>query len=441
MLPERLQPGGQTLFLDFNIHTGVPAYLKTVEAIGPGGKYTGRTYGDYAEAASRFTMAMLKVWRAGDETGRLFAFPKCDFHVNEESFSDPAQYEILRFAAEIASENGVPYFIFDRDEVTLSACCRLRTKIEDTYMIRHPESMRFCGFQNVTVNLPQCAYRAGKGNLSGLRDEIEECMDLAMKAHLQKKKLARQLMSHPSMPLWEVGKPALDGRPYIDLDASTYIIGLIGLNECVQFLTGRELHESDEALSEGLKIVGYMYFKAKELGKKHGLRVSLEESPAESASRRFVKCDMQHFPDQTAEVVKGDMPLDQAFYTNSIHLRPDAPVDLVTRIIAQARFHPMIESGAIIHAFVGESAPSPDSILNLVRKTYENTQAAQLTISPEFTVCRVCGRMTRGIVEVCSNCGRRDVPGVERVPDYESVYAAPSRQELADLFASRAAGV
>ena len=31
--------GGQTLFLDFNIHTGVPTYLKTVPAIGPGGCY------------------------------------------------------------------------------------------------------------------------------------------------------------------------------------------------------------------------------------------------------------------------------------------------------------------------------------------------------------------------------------------------------------------
>ena len=31
--------GGQTLFLDFNIHTGVPRYLKPVPAIGPGGHY------------------------------------------------------------------------------------------------------------------------------------------------------------------------------------------------------------------------------------------------------------------------------------------------------------------------------------------------------------------------------------------------------------------
>ena len=31
--------GGQTLFLDFNIHSGVPRYLRGVPAVGPGGKY------------------------------------------------------------------------------------------------------------------------------------------------------------------------------------------------------------------------------------------------------------------------------------------------------------------------------------------------------------------------------------------------------------------
>ncbi|MCK4375062.1 MAG: anaerobic ribonucleoside-triphosphate reductase, partial [Candidatus Brocadiae bacterium] len=117
--------GGQTLFLDFNVHTGVPGYLKDVPAIGPGGRYNGRTYGDYEKTAQRFCKALLDVWRAGDQYGNLFAFPKCDLHISNETLEDPAQREILRYASLLASENGVPYFIFDRDEVTLSACCRL----------------------------------------------------------------------------------------------------------------------------------------------------------------------------------------------------------------------------------------------------------------------------------------------------------------------------
>jgi ribonucleoside-triphosphate reductase len=157
--------GGQSLFTDYNIHTGVPNYLKKIPAVGPGGKYTGKTYGDYEELAQKFTRALLDVWRHGDKDGRPFAFPKLDFHISDETFNDPSQKQLLEYACQIASENGVPYFVFDRDEVTLSACCRLRTQIKDSYMIEHQESLRFCGFQNITINLPQAAYRAGKGNI------------------------------------------------------------------------------------------------------------------------------------------------------------------------------------------------------------------------------------------------------------------------------------
>jgi ribonucleoside-triphosphate reductase len=409
--------GGQTLFLDFNIHSGIPRYMRAIPAIGPSGKLTGKTYGDYEETARQFTRAMLEVWREGDAYGHIFAFPKCDFHINDDTFADPKQYELFELAGKIAAENGVPYFIFDRDEVTLSACCRLRTKIEDNYMIQHPESMRFCGFQNVTINLPQCAYRAGKGNYDNLYSEIDRMMAICVKAHEEKRRFIAQLMSSPEMPLWEIGKPARDGRPYVDLDVCTYIVGIIGLNECLQYMTGKELHEGDDVLKTGLKIISYMYFKARELGRKHNMKISLEESPAESASRRLAKVDMRLFPEAGA-LVKGNMSNDEYYYTNSVHLRASAPVDLITRIKIQAKFHQMIESGAIIHAFVGEERPSWRSILNIVRKTFENTQAAQLTISPEFSVCGVCGKTSNGLIHKCAHCADEDVPGIIRTSEH-----------------------
>ncbi len=237
--------GGQTLFLDFNVHAGVPDHLKDVPAVGPGGNYMLRrsdgsvvelqehhrektdhegnalmelsveeedgsrrvvlceewdetngfhynaeidndvkqrgekvvTYGEYQEESRTFAKALLDVWAEGDRNGRVFEFPKCDFHVSEETFRDPEEYKIYQRACELASENGSTYFIFDRDAVTLSACCRLRTTIQDNRMLRHPESMRFCGFQNVTINIPQASYRAAhkqKGDLEGVKEEIAE---------------------------------------------------------------------------------------------------------------------------------------------------------------------------------------------------------------------------------------------------------------------------
>jgi len=109
-----------------------------------------------------------------------------------------------------------------------------------------------------------------------LFEEITKGIDLAIKAHLQKKEFIARLMSEPGLPLWEIGKPALDGRPYVDLKKATYIIGIIGLNECVEHMTGKQLHEDEDVFKLGLKIISVMYFKAKEAEKKLGIKFSIE---------------------------------------------------------------------------------------------------------------------------------------------------------------------
>lgn len=389
--------GGQTLFIDFNVHLGVPEYLKNVPAIGPKGKYTGKTYGDYEREAQRFLKALMDVWRAGDAHGQPFPFPKMNLHVDENSFSDPKQKELLDYACKISSENGSPYFVFDRDKVNLSMCCRLKTEITDKYVIEHPESMRFCGFQNVTINLPQAAYRAGrikKGDMDTLVLEIEKAMDIAMKAHLEKKEFIHEMMK-PGRPMAQAGKIAADGKPYIDLDKASYIMGIIGLNETVKYLSGKELHEDDAALKTGLRIISSMYLKARKLGEETGLKLVLEETPAESAAMRLAKVDLQEFPEAEG-LARGDKESGTVYYTNSVHLRADAPVDITERIEKQGKFNNLIEAGCITHVFLGEQRPSPESIFNLVKRTWENTASAQIVVSPEFTFCKDCNKMSAG---------------------------------------------
>ena len=482
--------GGQTIFLDFNIHSGVPGYLKTVPAVGPHGRYMLRradgevvrleeairaekdangnrmmelfateadgsrrcvlrevadpkhgqaydadvqkdleargervlTYGDFEEEARELTRALLGVWEEGDANGHVFEFPKCDFHVSAETFTDPKQMEIYRRACEVASRNGSVYFIFDRDEVTLSACCRLRTTVQDTYMLRHPESLRFCGFQNVTINVPQCMYRAtraGDRTYDGLVAEIDKMMDLAVKAHEQKRRRISEMISGPGFPLWQIGKVACDGKPYVELEKATYIIGLIGVNDAVKFLIGKEFHESEEALRLGEQIVAHMFLRCKKLSVKHKMKLTLEESPAESAARRLAKADLVYYRDEALQTYKGGSE-DVAYYTNSVHLCADAPVSLVERIRKQAQFHSLIESGAITHAFIGEERPSPQAIETLMRETFFRTQSAQVTLSPEFTYCLDCGHNMRGLKESCTSCGSVHVEGETRVVGYFS---------------------
>ncbi|MCK5804713.1 MAG: anaerobic ribonucleoside-triphosphate reductase, partial [Lentisphaeria bacterium] len=373
------------------------------------------TYSDYTQESQDFCRALLQVFGEGDANGRIFEFPKCDFHVSDETFEDPSQFAIYQEACELASKNGSTYFIFDRDEVTLSACCRLRTTISDNRMLQHPECMRFCGFQNVTINIPQASYRAARTGgdiMKNFLGELDRTMELAVEAHLQKKVKAAEMISGPGHPLWQIGKVSNDGKPYVDLENCTYILGLIGVNDAVKFLIGQELHDSKEAQRLGLKIVAHMYSKAKKLAKKHNLKFTLEESPAESAARRLAKSDMVYFAEESKEIVKG--PKDAEYYTNSIHLAAEADVSMVDRIIEQSKYHSMIESGAITHCFIGEERPDAESIAHLMTEVFHRTQSAQVCVSPEFTFCESCNYQTRGLLESCPECGSADVVGETR---------------------------
>jgi ribonucleoside-triphosphate reductase len=172
-----------------------------------------------------------------------------------------------------------------------------------------------------------------------------------------------------------------------------------------------------------MRVVAHMYTKTKEFSEKHGLRVALEESPAESAARRLAKSDLVYYKKEAEEVIRGSIDDDSVYYTNSIHLTADADVGLVGRIKEQAKFHSMIESGAITHAFVGEEKPSWESILKLVKDTFYRTQTAQLTVSPEFTMCNDCQYIDRGIHETCRKCSSKNVIGETRVVGYFSKVA------------------
>lgn len=440
--------GGQTLFIDFNLHTGVPNYLKNVPAIGPRGKYVvvledgtaksvdevprfdnpgnpedlrngdadnsqlegdlagGKivTYGQLEDTAQRFAKSLLKSWRKGDKDRRPFHFPKCDLHITEESFDGSGQEEIVDMASEVASENGSVYFMFDRgDDAVLAQCCRLRTKIEDPVMLKYPERLRFVGFQNVTINLPQAAYRArsGGGGLEETISEIGDSMELALEAHLQKRKYIQGLLDTDGSPLRGAGKPSDDGVPYIELDKATYIIGCIGLNEAVQVLTGKQLHEGEDAYRMGLEIVAGMYGKIQEFKKREGLNFTIEETPAESTTRRLAKVDWKKYGELARRVIKGTE--ENPYYSNSIHFVPDADISGTDRNVGQSKFHDMIESGAITHEYIGEYSPDPAVIKHKVKQTLEKTRCSQLVFSPTYTECDSCGNTMNGENHLCTN--------------------------------------
>ncbi|MBU1766896.1 MAG: anaerobic ribonucleoside-triphosphate reductase, partial [Candidatus Omnitrophica bacterium] len=76
---------------------------------------------------------------------------------------------------------------------------------------------------------------------------------------------------------------------------------------------------------------------------------------------------------------------------------------------------------------------SKESVMNLIDKTFHNTQAAQIAISPEFTMCNGCYRSVRGLKDSCSYCGSSNVYGITRIVGYFSRVNNWNKSKIGEL--------
>ena len=427
--------GGQAIFTDINLYWEIPSHFEGVPAIGPGGQYTGKTYEEYLPLAQKFVWLLFEVFKEGDGAGRPFFFPKPLVHITEKFFKTEGHKEFLNHICEVAAIKGNTYFVFDRGQTAkISECCRLSFKLEaqDLQDAKEPWRMRYCALQNVTVNLPRLAYVA-EGNDTSLFARLVETLELAVEAHLQKRAFIIKLLS-----LGEKGPLALltmnkDGTPYLRLERATYLIGMVGLNELVQYHTGEELHSSDRAIKFGLKVIAYMKLLAERFSQKYGMRFVLEQTPAESTAYRFAKLDLKKYPDQAQKVVKGLRNRGEVYYTNSTLFNVSVPINPIERVRLEGLFHPLIEAGALTHIWIGESRPDQESLANFILKTFRMTKNDQITFSPEFTSCRACGQTSRGLLEACSFCNSSDVDGITRITGYFTKISGWNKGKIGEL--------
>jgi ribonucleoside-triphosphate reductase len=210
-------------------------------------------------------------------------------------------------------------------------------------------------------------------------------------------------------------------------------MGILGLNELVQYHTGKQLHEGKDALKLGLKVISYMKLRCEELSKKYGMHFVLEQTPAESTAYRFAKLDLEHYPAQALAVIKGTPDLKEIYYTNSTYFNVSHPMNPVDRVRDEGLFHPLIDAGALTHVWLGEAKPHPDSIANFVIKTFKHTQNAQIAFSPEFTSCNECGKIVRGLRETCTACGSDNIEGITRITGYFSRISGWNKGKIAEL--------
>ena len=331
------------------------------------------------------------------------------------------------YCFEMKDEND-PYFTLPNGIHTHN--CRLVIEFDnsDMELTKTPEELRFVGGENVSINLPNIPLMCGKDE-ELIYNEIKRRMDMAVEAHIIKLKYIKSIVEVDSSPL-KFYKEGCDGKPYVNFDKISWLIGMVGLNEYVYNLTGKQLHESKASYLKGLELISFMNQYCKELSKKYNMKFTLEETPAESTAGRFAKLDRKKYGENTF-VKENDYGF---YYSNSIHFAVDAKIDYIDELQYQSKFHTLVDAGSMIHVWVGDKKPSPQAISDLIYKVWKHTKCTEMTISPNKTVCNNCKTTVDGFHEICPKCNSENIFWIARITGYQVRVDKFNSSKLAELF-------
>ncbi|HOL44387.1 MAG TPA: anaerobic ribonucleoside-triphosphate reductase [Methanothrix sp.] len=303
-------------------------------------------------------------------------------------------------------------------------------------------------WQVVTLNCPRAAYAAGHDDRK-LIETLKKLMDVAAEVFVEKRKLMQMVMESDRMP-FATQRPrdpvtGRHGSQAVDLDGLVYTIGVVGINEMVQYHTGKQLHESRDAWALAIRAITEMKIYAAELSRRYGMTIALARTPAETVAQRFAVLDLRHrkYSKLALAVVKGDVEralgmsgMDlPVYYTNGTHVNVAAQVTLQRRIELEHVFFPILDGGNIFHVFLGEGDPDPEALMRFGMDLAQRTQIGYFAFTKDMTVCMECYTIQAGLHETCSRCGSANVDQISRITGYlqaVSGWNEAKKQELID---------
>ena len=417
--------GGQALYTDIHIYYEMPPYWANLPAIGAEGKPTGKNYGAYTRDAQRFARAIMQVFEKGDAKGKPFILPRPLLHITENIWKDKDAQEFLLFACDVADQKGNTCFVFDREKnAPISA-------FSDEELDK-PWLQRSAAIQTITLNLPRLGYKA-ESDEKKLFALLTEFMEKAVQAHVQKKDFLEKLLSYAEDGPLAVLAMNHDGFPFLRMKMASYVIGIAGLNELAQIHKGSELHQSNEALEFGLKVVDYIKREADRLSKEFKMNFVLGQSLAETTAYRFARLDLRYYSPAAGRYVKGNIAEGAVYYTNPTQINVAADVTPLQRVIGEGLFHKYLEGDVFTHIQLGDSNPGKEKLSNFIHSVFYNSSNRQIDFNPEFTFCLACEKTARGLHEKCVHCGSTEVEGIARLTKYFSKTSGWNKGKLAEL--------
>ncbi len=473
--------GGQTVFSSVQLSPGVPKLWKNIPIVAMGKVWDGkqaplRTYGEFEKEVRLGFKAMMDVMLEGDAWGKPFSFPKPeisiepDFIEEDEEFNRahpdlPTYKGLYRMTFELAAKFGTPYFDNQLPEyrgagegISCYQCCAYQfstnptddKEFDDKLHFRNGKHFSMGSWMVLSLNCPRAAYRAEYDD-EKLFSELKTLMNRGVEVFKTKRKWMNSLIKKNRIPFAaqcpKDPSTGEKGAMAVDFDSLVYTIGIVGINEMVQYHTGCQIHESPAAYKLAIRAMFEMKMHAQKLSQETGMEIALARTPAETTAQRFAVSDLLHkeYADKAEFTIKGDLKAAKQkfnethdlpiYYTNGTHVPPGADISLPERIKYEHTFFPIVDGGNIMHIWLGEGKPDPDGLQELAMHIAKNTQTGYFAFTRDMTVCIDEGYVANGLLDTCPKCRSENVQHLSRITGYlQSVegWNKGKRQELLD---------
>ena len=196
--------------------------------------------------------------------------------------------------------------------------------------------------QKISLNLPRIAYLAPDENsfMELLTEKQELCFNILKKKY----NIIQKRISTNHLPFCSA---KINDQSLYNFKLQDLSVGVVGLNEAVKMLTNYELHESDDALNVGKHIISVIHDSCIKRSKNENIPYSLIEDSSNTATKRFIRLDLKHFPKMAVSTKREGEK--QIFYSNSTHFSKNSSLPIDDLLKIQGEFHKLIKNGAHEH--------------------------------------------------------------------------------------------
>ncbi len=456
--------GGQLVFSNIQLPMGVPKIWQDVPVVMKG-QVGPDVYGNYEDEVQTLFRAINEVALEGDYWGKPFNFPKNENYVSPEFFK-PEYDDLWLLVHEAVAKFGAPYF--DNmlpayrgygEGISCYQCCAYQfanTPETDEHFyekLHFEDGQHFSmgGWQVVSLNMPRLAYRAN-GDYDKLLAAAKENMRLSVEVFKTKHKWMEKAIDGNMIPFaTQTPRDPRTGRaapPAVDFKELVNVIGVVGINEMVEYFTGNPLHESQDSVRLAVRLLLDMEKYRKGLELRNKFKIMLARTPAESTAQTFAVSDLvsPQYRRMARRVVKGDLESATSirnkrdapiYYTNGTHTYVGAKIPLGKRIDIEHKFFPILSGGNIFHAWVGEASSDPEALYKLTQNISRNSQIGYFSYTKDLTVCSKCQSTNTGLENNCPSCGSDKVRWWSRITGYYTDVTGwneGKRQELLDRY-------